>query len=198
MGVAGLLKMISSCVHEVELSAYRGRKIAVDASCWLHRGTFACPIELAAGEPTDKFLGYCERMIELMRHHGVTPVLVFDGAPPPMKARLNEERRAQRAAQRAKAEALLAQGKRAEAVSAMSKAVGVRPHMTQQLIERCRARGVEFIVAPYEADVQLAYMSHHSLIDCVVTEDSDLVCYGAKRILFKMDHLGQGQLCAHL
>ena len=50
MGVAGLLKMISSCVHEVELSAYRGRKIAVDASCWLHRGTFACPIELAAGE----------------------------------------------------------------------------------------------------------------------------------------------------
>ena len=107
MGVAGLLKMISSCVHEVELSAYRGRKIAVDASCWLHRGTFACPIELAAGEPTDKFLGYCERMIELMRQHGVTPVLVFDGAPPPMKARLNEERRAQRAAQREKAEALL-------------------------------------------------------------------------------------------
>ena len=41
------------------------------------------------GEPTDKFLGYCERMIELMRQHGVTPVLVFDGAPPAMKARLN-------------------------------------------------------------------------------------------------------------
>ena len=36
--------------------------------------------------------------------------------------------------------------------------VGVRPHMTQQLIERCRARGVEFIVAPYEADAQLAYL----------------------------------------
>ena len=28
-------------------------------------------------------------MIELMRQHGVTPVLVFDGAPPAMKARLN-------------------------------------------------------------------------------------------------------------
>ena len=55
-------------------------------------------------------------MIELLRQHGVTPVLVFDGAPPAMKARLNEERRAQRAAHRAKADALLAQGKRAEAV----------------------------------------------------------------------------------
>ena len=53
-------------------------------------------------------------MIELLRQHGVTPVLVFDGAPPAMKARLNEERRAQRAAHRAKADALLAQGKRAE------------------------------------------------------------------------------------
>ena len=121
------------------------------------------------GEPTDKFLGYCERMIELMRHHGVTPVLVFDGAPPAMKARLNEERRAQRAAHRAKADALLAQGKRAEAVSAMSKAVGVRPHMTQQLIELCRARGVEFIVAPYEADAQLAYLVEHGHCAAAVT-----------------------------
>ena len=106
------------------------------------------------GEPTDKFLGYCERMIELMRQHGVTPVLVFDGAPPAMKARLNEERRAQRAAHRAKADALLAQGKRAEAVSAMSKAVGVRPHMTQQLIELCRARGVEGL----EADLGVSHV----------------------------------------
>jgi exonuclease-1 len=196
MGVAGLLKMISSCVHEVELSAYRGRKIAVDASCWLHRGTFACPIELAAGEPTVKFLGYCERMIELMRQHGVTPVLVFDGAPPAMKARLNEERRAQRAAHRAKADALLAQGKRAEAVSAMSKAVGVRPHMTQQLIELCRARGVEFIVAPYEADAQLAYLVEHGHCAAAVTEDSDLLAYGCPRTLYKLDHVGRAQLVA--
>ena len=35
--------------------------------------------------------------------------------------------------------------------------------MTQQLIERCRARGVEFIVAPYEADAQLAYLVAHGL-----------------------------------
>ena len=46
----------------------------------LHRGAFACPLELAAGEPTDKFLGYSERMIDLMRQHSVTPLLVFDGA----------------------------------------------------------------------------------------------------------------------
>ena len=41
MGIAGLHKMIASCVHEVELSTYSGQKIAVDASCWLHRGAFA-------------------------------------------------------------------------------------------------------------------------------------------------------------
>ena len=65
-------------------------------------------------------------MIELLRQHGVTPVLVFDGAPPAMKARLNEERRAQRAAHRAKADALLAQGKRAEVSSLPRPGVRVR------------------------------------------------------------------------
>ena len=53
---------------------------------------------------------------------------------------------------------------------------------------------MQFIVAPYEADVQLAYLSINGRVDAVVTEDSDLVVYGAKRIFLKMDKHGAGQL----
>lgn len=49
---------------------------------------------------------------------------------------------------------------------------------------------VECIVAPYEADAQLAYLSRIGYIDGVVTEDSDLIVFGAKLILYKLknDH----------
>ena len=55
------------------------------------------------------------------------------------------------------------------------KGVEITPGMTHQLQLALTAAGVDFVVAPYEADVQLAYMSLKGLVDCVVTEDSDLI-----------------------
>ena len=53
--------------------------------------------------------------------------------------------------------------------------------------------GIEFIVAPYEADAQLAFLSRSGRVDAVITEDSDLIAYGCKRVLFKMNSQGEGQ-----
>jgi exonuclease-1 len=44
--------------------------------------------------------------------------------------------------------------------------------------------GVEFIVAPYEADAQLAFLSLNKIVDAVITEDSDLIVFGCSRVLF--------------
>ena len=55
------------------------------------------------------------------------------------------------------------------------------------------AEGIEFIVSPYEADAQLAYLSINDLVHAVITEDSDLLVYGCKRVLFKMDKFGSGE-----
>ena len=41
--------------------------------------------------------------------------------------------------------------------------------------------GIEFIVAPYEADAQLAYMYKTGRADVVITEDSDLIAFGVKK-----------------
>ena len=46
---------------------------------------------------------------------------------------------------------------------------------------------IEFIVSPYEADAQLAYLSRTNYVDYIVTEDSDLIAFGAKRILYKLN-----------
>ena len=44
-----------------------------------------------------------------------------------------------------------------------------------------------YIVAPYEADAQLAYLERIGLVDGILTEDSDLLVYGCQTVLFKLD-----------
>jgi exonuclease-1 len=38
----------------------------------------------------------------------------------------------------------------------------------------------------------LAFLYKQGLIDVVITEDSDLLAYGARKVLFKMDPSGNG------
>lgn len=45
-----------------------------------------------------------------------------------------------------------------------------------------KAEEIEYIVAPYEADAQLAYLALNNIVDAVVTEDSDLIVYGCPRV----------------
>ena len=45
-----------------------------------------------------------------------------------------------------------------------------------------RQAGVEYIVAPYEADAQMAWLALQGLVDAVITEDSDLLPYGCPRV----------------
>lgn len=49
-----------------------------------------------------------------------------------------------------------------------------------------RSENIEFVVAPYEADAQLAYLSSLEVekggIVAVITEDSDLIAYGCKAV----------------
>lgn len=48
--------------------------------------------------------------------------------------------------------------------------------------QELRRSRVELIVAPYEADAQLAYLSRSGLVHAVITEDSDCLPYGCKKV----------------
>ena len=49
------------------------------------------------------------------------------------------------------------------------------------------------LVAPYEADAQLAFLCRAGIVDAVVTEDSDTVPYGCKEIITKLEKNGSCQ-----
>ncbi|KAL5289131.1 EXO1 family protein [Megaselia abdita] len=66
--------------------------------------------------------------------------------------------------------------------------------MALKVIQECRRRNVDCVVAPYEADAQMAYLNKVGIADYIITEDSDLVLFGTQKTIFKLDLSAQGLL----
>ena len=45
-----------------------------------------------------------------------------------------------------------------------------------------RDEKIDFTVAPYEADAQLAYLARNGIVDAVISEDSDLLAFGCPKV----------------
>jgi exonuclease 1 len=122
---------------------------------------------------------------------GVTPYMVFDGDFLPSKAATEQSRAQRREESRKIGLELLKAGKPAHAHLELQKAIDITPEMARHLIDHLRRAKIPYIVAPYEADAQLVYLERQGIISGIITEDSDLLVFGAKRLLTKMDQHGQ-------
>ncbi|CAM6088300.1 unnamed protein product [Calypogeia fissa] len=193
MGIQGLLPALKSIITPVHVRSYAGKKAAIDTYAWLHKAAYSCSKELCEGHPTDKLIDYCMHRINLLRHHGVQPVMVFDGGVLPMKADQEEKRARSRKEHLERALDHERTGNRSAAYESYQKAVDITPAMASRLIKVLKKEGVHYIVAPYEADAQMAFLAIHGHVDVIITEDSDLIAYGCPRIFFKMDKYGQGE-----
>ena len=75
----------------------------------------------------------------------------------------------------------------------MTRSSASREHHAKILsfvLDQLNSNCVPFVVAPYEADAQLAYFSKEmQMAKCqslVITEDSDAIPYGVRTTLFKL------------
>lgn len=126
----------------------------------------------------------------MLVHFGVTPYLVFDGDRLPSKSGTEKSRRDRRKESRAAGMELLKMGKTSQAHQELQKAVDITPEMARMLIEELKRNNVQYVVAPYEADSQMAYLEKKGMIDGILSEDSDLLVFGAKTLLTKLDQYG--------
>lgn len=129
-----------------------------------------------------------------MLSNNVKPILIFDGQHLPAKALTESRRRETRKCAKKKAAELLRLGRIDEARSYMKRCINITHEMALQLIKECRKINVDCIVAPYEADAQIAYLNKLNIAQYVITEDSDLALFGCKKIIFKFDLAGNGLL----
>ncbi|XP_015224830.1 PREDICTED: exonuclease 1-like [Cyprinodon variegatus] len=93
MGISGLLQFIKDAAEPVSIRKYKGQTVAVDTYCWLHKGAFSCAEKLAKGEPTDQYVWYCMKFVDMMLNFSVKPILVFDGRNLPSKQEVEKTRR---------------------------------------------------------------------------------------------------------
>ncbi|KAJ3293341.1 Rad2 nuclease [Borealophlyctis nickersoniae] len=70
--------------------------------------------------------------------------------------------------------------------------VDVTPRMAYEFIKALRSENVEYMVAPYEADSQLAYLAKSGVVAAVISEDSDLLVFGCRKVIYKLDNEGNG------
>lgn len=94
--------------RRADVTALRGRRVAVDASIWLVQFVAAARDDAGDARPDAATRGFLRRVCRLL-HHGIVPVFVFDGATPGLKRRTTAARarararrgtRARRAAER--------------------------------------------------------------------------------------------------
>ncbi|KAL2321134.1 hypothetical protein Fmac_030103 [Flemingia macrophylla] len=200
MGIKDLLRFMKPYIEPVHIRMYAGKRVGIDAYSWLHKGAYSCSMELCLDSDSERKLRYIDyfmHRVNLLRFYKITPVVVFDGGNVPCKAATEEERNRKRRANRDLAMAKLKEGNVGAASELFQRAVNVTPCMAHKLIQTLKSENIEFVVAPYEADAQLAYMAHLGVenggVAAVITEDSDLIAYGCPAIIFKMDRHGNGE-----
>ncbi|KAL3431312.1 hypothetical protein BDV09DRAFT_152365 [Aspergillus tetrazonus] len=191
MGIKGLHGLLKSIQKPCHLKKFSGQTLGVDAYGWLHRGTVACAVDLVLDRPTTKHIDFVLSRVRMLLFFGVKPYLVFDGDNLPSKSGTELDRQQRRHESKTLGMELYRKGRTAEAYQELQKAVDVTPLMARQLIEELKRLDIQYVVAPYEADAQLVYLEKHGFIDAILSEDSDLLVFGAKRLLSKLDQHGE-------
>ncbi|KAI3800780.1 hypothetical protein L1987_28876 [Smallanthus sonchifolius] len=192
MGIQGLLPLLKSIMVPIHIKDLEGCSVAVDTYSWLHKGALSCSKELCKSEPTSKHVNYCMHRVNLLRHYGVKPILVFDGGHLPMKNEQEIKRARSRKENLARAIEHESCGNASAAYECYQKAVDISPAIAYELIQVLKKENIPYIVAPYEADAQMTFLAISKHVDAVITEDSDLIPFGCPRIIYKMDKYGQG------
>ena len=187
MGIPKLLKILSDVTTRKSLSTYRGKRAGVDGYTWLHRSLY-CIGDGILQNPIDisRCINFFIKKLQLLLKNQITPIIIFDGDKLPMKNTEEDKRETRRNYFLKASEDLLKLNNKAGAIIKKIESFDVTPEFTFEFIKVLNIYKIEYYVAPYEADAQLAYLSYINYIDLVITEDSDLIAYGCNCVLYKL------------
>lgn len=191
MGIKKLLTILDviQCGHLEDL---RGKTVGVDGYSWIHKSVYGVGHELVVLNDKNQLFKKMENKVEIFRKYNIKLVMVFDGDKLPSKEGTENLREERRNEKRLEATLLLQQGNTAGANRRFSESFDVTPQLAFEIMEYLKKNGLQIdcIVAPYEADAQLGYLSKINYIDAVIAEDSDMLVFGAKELFMKQDQNG--------
>lgn len=79
MGIQGLIPFCEQATRSTTISEMRGKTVAVDSYCYLHKGSYSCADKLVKNIKTRAHIDYCVKYVKMLLSCNITPIMVFDG-----------------------------------------------------------------------------------------------------------------------
>jgi len=186
MGIKNLLKFLNSydnIVNEINYDDFKGEKVAIDISIILYQVIIAirnsgADLMNQKGEITSHILGLFNKTINLLRKN-IIPIYVFDGKPPAFKQKILDARRDVKKRAYMK---LFDITDEKEKIKYFKRTVRITKKQIDECKELLNLMGIPYIEAPEEADSQCAYLVKAGIAQGVITEDMDILTFGANKI----------------
>lgn len=155
----------------------------MDIMSWLYKGCYRCAFEHNQNIETNDFLYYILEMLQVLSYYKIRPIMVFDGRYVGKKDETIEKRKRQKEENRLKGMAFLEKGNEEEARKYLSRCIIITERIITLTMSALYTKGVEYMVAPYESDSQIAKLVHLGVADFAITEDSDMLVYNVRTVL---------------
>jgi len=200
MGIKGLKKIIKkyagSALREIKINELSGNSIAVDSSILLYKFRYLYQ---------DNYLYGFNKLIDDYQFHNIKLIFVFEGRIPDAKKETIAKRVEIRNKQTEKIKRIIMESMEQEEFiddSELPESPEL-PELIKEKVEKLRKniiivnsehsnetiklllrRGIEYIRAQGEAEEYCAFLSNRGIVDYVLTEDTDSLTFGAKKVLF--------------
>ena len=189
MGIRGLNTLIKKFAPEAllncDVSKYKGTTVAIDCSILLYKFKYASRAE------NSHLVGIANR-VKFYLMNGILPVFVFDGIPPEAKKNTISKRHAVREKLYTRLDELKIivpqtdeenKKKIDEIEKIMSQLIVIKKNHVDDSKELLEKSGIPFCTAPEDAEKYCAFLQANGLVDYTVTDDTDAITFGCKKIL---------------
>jgi exonuclease-1 len=211
MGIKGLLKALSKngTIEEGVNISRIGKRVAIDGSCWLHRygKMFSKGIVLEDERCYQSLVRVIYAKTRNLFSQNIDElIIVFDGGRLPMKEETHSIRTLRRLEAKEEGMKALRSGRFADARNHFNNALQFSFDLVSYVVRKLNSaydyspeilehKKFLAMIAPYEADAQLAYLDRLNLVDFIISEDSDLIVFGCRKVLYKLNFsTGYGDL----
>jgi exonuclease 1 len=79
MGITGLIPFCEQATTSILINEIKGKSVAIDSYCLLHKGSYCCSDKLIKGIKTTAHIDYCMKYVNMLLSLNIKPIMVFDG-----------------------------------------------------------------------------------------------------------------------
>jgi len=185
MGVKGfnVIVKLGNCVRKRNFKEYRNMILPLDTSHTIYKFCIAIVNTDNFKNNSGEIVGHlfaCFFKTCAMLRYGIKPTWIMDGKPPDLKNNTIVERKLQKE----KAHIKLRNAKSNDEKKKLEKRVfSLNMKRIDEIKQLLTMLGIQYIIAPEEAEAQCAALNIAGVTDAVVTEDWDALLFGCKTML---------------